>query len=138
MKHFKNLYSVILSIFAVSVLTLFLSCTSPVDECSRAGHAAVQAFEYLIEGQYEDFVNAYYQPDSIPAGYHDFLVENAKMYYQQLLTERRGLEAVSFVSAQVDTTQHYATVRLLTAYRDSSREAIAVPMIRVGNIWKLR
>ena len=103
-----------------------------------AGEAAKAYYEQLLHGDYASFVDGTYRPDSIPKGYREQLITNAKMFVGQQEEEHRGIKAVRVVSAKADTASHVATVYLGLSYGDSGSEQVAVPMVERGGVWYMR
>ena len=66
------------------------------------------------------------------------LVENAKLYVQQMKQQHQGLKSVDIVSSKVDTVQHTAMVFLMMEFFDNTKEQVLVPMVEKDNIWLMR
>lgn len=103
-----------------------------------AAHAAKVYYDALLQGHYDQFVDGRYQPDSIPQGYRDQLITNAKMFVGQQQEEHRGITAVRITDAKADTVKHVADVYLMLVYGDSTKEQIVVPMVEEKGVWYLR
>ena len=99
---------------------------------------AKQYYDQLVEGRYADFVDAHYQPDSIPASYREQLVANARMFMGQQQAEHRGIKEVRIAHAMADTASHQASVFLVLCYGDSTSEEVLVPMVERRGTWLLR
>lgn len=127
----------VLSLFAFSLLAACGGASGPTAS-DLAGEAAKVYYEQLLHGDYAGFVDGTYQPDSIPQGYREQLIANAKMFVGQQKEEHRGITAVCVVSATADTTHHVATVYLSLSYGDSSSEQVAVPMVERRGVWYMR
>lgn len=126
--------------FCLSALLMALAaCSSGGDDPGvRAGQVAKAYYDALLKGDYAQYVDGFYQPDSIPAGYREQLVANAKMFMRQQQDERRGMKEVRVVTAKADTARHVASVFLSVVYGDSTSEEIVVPMVEHRGVWYLK
>ncbi len=120
-----------------SVFCLLSSCHQ-ADDVEVAAQSAKVYYDYLLQGQYDDYVAGLHQPDSIPAGYRSQLVANAKMFMQQQRREHRGIKAVRVSHATADAAARTAEVFLVLEYGDGGAEQVLVPMVREGSVWYLR
>lgn len=118
-------------------LLLLMACSRP-DASEVAARVAKQYYDQLVEGRYADFVDAHYQPDSIPASYREQLVANARMFMGQQQAEHRGIKEVRIAHAMADTASHQASVFLVLCYGDSTSEEVLVPMVERRGTWLLR
>lgn len=131
----KHLLYIVLLAVCVSVT----SCSKQeVDQGELAAIAAKGYYDLLLEGKYEEFVAGYHQPYRIPAGYHEQLVTNAKMYVGQQKEEHKGIAEVRILNAKADTARHIADVFLYFVYGDSTKEQVIVPMVMRDGEWKMR
>lgn len=121
----------------LALLLIALGCggTAPAEVASAA---AKEYYKLLLEGKYDEYVDGFYRPDSIPGSYRSQLIDNAKMFMAQQKEERRGLLDVRVVSAKVDTSLHVANVFLILSYGDSTNEEIVVPMVEQKGVWYMR
>lgn len=103
-----------------------------------AGRAAKVYYDYLLEGKYEAYVDGFCQPDSIPQGYREQLIANAKMFVAQQRDTKNGLVEVKYQRAKLGSDSHSAQAFLLFCYGDSTKEEVIVPMSEVGGIWMMR
>ena len=99
---------------------------------------AKQYYQYLLDGKYEEFVDGYYQPDSIPGVYREQLITNAKMFVGLQKEVHQGMVKVDVAKASVDTANHVANVFLNIAYGDSTTEEVVVPMVLVDGNWMMK
>lgn len=123
-----------LSIFSIS------SCGKKSREdtsAEMAGQAAKAYYDQLLHGDFESFVAGRYQPDSIPASYHEQLVANAKMFLGQQ-DGHDGIKEVKYVSAKADTSKHVADVFLKFVYGNGTAEEVIVPMVEHKGVWYMR
>ena len=109
-----------------------------IDPAVVAGNVAKQYYQYLLDGKYEEFVDGYYQPDSIPGVYREQLITNAKMFVGLLKEVHQGMVKVDVAKASVDTANHVANVFLNIAYGDSTTEEVVVPMVLVDGNWMMK
>ena len=125
-------------LLSIYILMALVACSSAPDAGEVAAKAAKQYYSYLIEGNYDTFVDGYYRQDSIPGSYREQLITNVKMYIGQQKEERRGIKEVRVVNAKADTANHAANVFLVFVYGDSTNEEIVVPMVESKGVWYLR
>ena len=109
-----------------------------IDPAVVAGNVAKQYYQYLLDGKYEEFVDGYYQPDSIPGVYREQLITNAKMFVGLQKEVHQGMVKVDVAKASVDTANHVANVFLNIAYGDSTTEEVVVPMVLVDGNWMMK
>lgn len=121
----------------ITLLLIALGCGG-TDPAEVASAAAKEYYKLLLEGKYDEYVDGFYRPDSIPGSYRSQLIDNAKMFMAQQKEERRGLLDVRVVSAKVDTALHVANVFLILSYGDSTNEEIVVPMVEQKGVWYMR
>lgn len=122
---------------AMLACTLMVACEKP-EKKIVAGEVAKQYYDQLLAGRYEDFVDAEYQPDSIPGSYRDQLIVNAKMFVAQQQREHNGIKEVRVGRVDADTARHVAGVYLVFAYGDSTTEQVYVPMVEKRGVWLLK
>lgn len=123
---------------AAVVVALAACRPEPPAPADVAGRAAKLYYDYLLGGNYDAFVDGFYQPDSIPGAYREQLVTNARMFMGQQRQERGGISEVRLVRANADTARHAARAFLLFCYGDSTREEVVVPMVECGGVWMMR
>lgn len=125
---------------------LFVAATMAVVGCSTdkvkpeevAGRAAKIYYDYLLAGDYASYVDGFYRPDSIPQGYREQLIDNAKMFMAQQKEEKKGLVEVMFQRAKLGRDSLSAQAFLIFCYGDSSKEEVVVPMLCVDGNWVMR
>lgn len=127
-----------LSFLLLLGLFLLSACKEQPKPEDVVGQVAKSYYEQLLQGHYEQFVDGTYQPDSIPEGYRQQLIRNAKMFVGQQNEEHRGIKQLRVVKAQADTTRRVGTVYLSLAYGDSTNEEIVVPMVYYRGVWYMR
>ena len=125
-------------IWALAAPLLLIACTARTSPEDVAGAAAKTYYQQLAKGQYAEYVDGFYCPDSIPTNYRQQLIENAKMLLAEQTRERGSLAGVHLTRATVDTALHTANAFLLLTFADSSREEIVVPMVQHRGLWYMR
>lgn len=122
------------------VVALLFACSEaegPKPE-DIAAQSAKAYYDGLLHGDVESFVDGHYQPDSIPPGYREQLIANARMYMGQQKDEHGGISQVRISHATADTVRHVASVFLVLDYGDHSSEQIVVPMVQRHHVWYLK
>ena len=117
---------------------MMTACTEQPKADNMVAATACAYYEALLRGHYDQFVDGTYRPGSIPAGYREQLIANARMYIGQQQDEHHGIQRVRAVGAQADTANHVGTAYLEFTYGDSLREQVAVPMVCVRGVWYMR
>ena len=120
------------------LLGLLSSCHEEVKPEEIVGQTAKAYYDGLIKGDYEQFVDGRYQPDSIPASYREQLVANAKMFIGEQQETHKGIKSVSVSRVKMDKAHHVANVFLILYYGDGTKEEILVPMILYRGVWYTR
>lgn len=95
-------------------------------------------YERLIEGNYEGYVDALNYPDSIPSGYRQQLVLNARLFAEKQKSLHGGWVAVDIAGCDVDSLSSTAQAVLYLCYADSTREKVVVPMVERSGRWYIR
>ncbi len=122
----------------VMLVINFVACKKEVDHGQLAAIAAKGYYDLLLEEKYEDYVNGFYRPESIPQSYHEQLVANAKMFVARQQDARKGIKEVTVANAKADTATHTANVFLQFVYGDSTSEQVLVPMVEHEGKWLMR
>lgn len=132
----------ILSVIAAALLVLVsvVSCgkASGPNPDEVAAQAAKAYYGYLVDGKYDAYVDGFYQPDSIPPGYREQLITNAKMFASQQKEEHGGIKSIGIAGAKADTAKHVAHVFLVFNYGNGDHEQVVVPLVLVGGNWMLK
>lgn len=95
-------------------------------------------YERLIEGNYEGYVDALNYPGSIPSGYRQQLVLNARLFTEKQKSLHGGWVAVDIAGCDVDSLSSTAQAVLYLCYADSTREKVVVPMVERSGRWYIR
>lgn len=127
-----------MAVASVAMGCLMVACGEQPKAEDVAGQTAKTYFEMLLRGEYDMYVDGTYRPDSIPDGYRQQLVANAKMYVGQLKEQHQGVKQVKVMSSRIDTAKHVGNVYLLLAFGDSTREEIVIPMVYQNGVWYMR
>lgn len=123
----------------VLALLLFAACSKPGPTPEElASRAAKTYYDHLVSGRYADYVAGLNVPDSIPDGYREQLVTNAKMFAAVQQKEHQGMSGVEVLRARTDSLSGNTLVYLLLCFGDSAREEIVVPMMERDGVWKMR
>lgn len=117
---------------------LLVACKKEVNPEELVSNAAKQYYTYLLEGNYDAFVDGCYREGTIREVYRTQLVDNAKMFVGQQKDEHQGIKSFEVVSAKVDTASHSANVFLSLKYGDNTTEQVVLPMVEKENLWYMR
>ena len=142
MKKILILLGVVISLIGM------VACSTKVKQEERAMTTAQKYYEQLVAGNYEGFVGgAMISQDTLPAGYKEQLVLNAKMYVERMQNEHQGIRSVKALRAQVDTLKANNSDEILAitarafvalGFADSTKEEVLVPMVLKDDVWYLR
>ena len=135
----KTMRNSLFLLLALIILS-FASCSKPVEPKpeEEAGRAAKAFYDYLIQGKYDAYVDAFYRPDSIPAIYREQLIVSAKQYVWQMKTDHQGLQSVEIAGAKADTARHIGSAFLVLGFKDKTKEEIVVPLVLNNGNWMMR
>ena len=114
------------------------ACSSDIKTDEQAANTARLYYDYLLQGQYDDYVAGIDGYDEMPESYRRQLTDNARMFMEQQNREHGGIERLRIMRADIDTEAHMAQVFLVISYQDGSNEQIMVPMVRNGSLWMMR
>lgn len=114
------------------------ACSSDIKTDEQAANTARLYYDYLLQGQYDDYVAGIDGYDEMPESYRRQLTDNARMFMEQQNREHGGIERLRIMRADIDTEAQTAQVFLVISYQDGSNEQIMVPMVRNGSLWMMR
>lgn len=114
------------------------ACSSDIKTDEQAANTARLYYDYLLQGQYDDYVAGIDGYDEMPETYRRQLTDNARMFMEQQNREHGGIERLRIMRADIDTETQTAQVFLVISYQDGSNEQIMVPMVRNGSLWMMR
>ncbi len=130
---------VIHKIMALALVAMaFVACSSELKTDELAANTARAYYDYLLQGQYDDFVAGMDGYDEMPEGYRQQLADNARMYVAQINKEHGGIERLRVMKVEVDNDTQTAQVYLVITFHDNLNEQILVPMVRRNGIWMMR
>ena len=126
-------------LFISAALLLLAACGRKQPDPGEVMDRVAKAYyDYLIQGNYEAYVDGFYQPDSIPGSYREQLIANAKMFVGLMDEQHKGLKSVSLASAKADTARHAGSAFLIMQFGDGTKEEVLVPMTEHNGNWMLR
>lgn len=116
---------------------MFVACSSQPEATDNAAEAVAKAYcDYLLRGQYRDYVMGRVDYDSLPSSYVEQLVANVKMMVRKQQRRHGGVKEIETEHADVDGDQ--ALAYLLFHYDDGITKRVMVPLMRKGGLWYLR
>ena len=123
-------------------LALSTQCTSRAtpEELARedAKVAAQVYYDFLLRGDYQQFLNGRVGSDTLPQGYREQLVDSYKQFMAQQRVAHGGISRAEATRASIDSSLHLVQVFLLINYADSTQEEIVVPMVERDGEWKMK
>ena len=125
---------------ALLSLALVVSCgdEKKVEKHSKPEDVVLAAYNNLIKGEYEKYVMNVQSYDSITEKYRKSLITAAKQFMAKEKEENGGIISVNVVDAKTNKSETYSLVMLILNYGDSTSEEVAVPVVKVGESWRLR
>lgn len=125
-------------LFSIIFSVCIMSCKEKTNNENVVGPVAEQYYKYLLEGNYESFVDGTWHEDSIRASYRQELISNAKMYMAQMKEQHQGIKKIELKSVDNDTVHHEANVFFMFTFGDNTIEQIVVPMVEREGVWYMR
>ncbi len=132
-----------LRFLVVSALTvLTISCSSEKKdsfvEKATPSEIVETAYNHLIKGEYEQYLLCVQSYDSIPERYHKSLINVLKQAAENEKKERNGIANVKAIAENTNEKDTYSVVRVDITYGDSTKEEIAVPVVKFNGKWRLK
>lgn len=124
-------------VFLLAVLfgaAVWVSCGGRKEE--EVDKAALTYYTHLIEGRYADYVSAIAYSDSMTESYRSQMVDLTAQYAAREKELRGGLASVRVLGDTI--AGDVASVFLEVTFGDSTREEIALPMVKCGDVWKMQ
>jgi len=123
-------------LFIFAALLLFTACHK-TDPNKEAVAAAEQYAKLLLDGKFEEYADAHWQPERIPDSYRQQLIDNFKMFARQQQDEHRGIQEIRTANAKLQNDSA-VNVFLVYCYGDSTNEEIVVPMVKRKGKWLMK
>ncbi|WP_434502900.1 hypothetical protein [Prevotella sp.] len=125
--------------YILLLITILFSCGSQKKDPSEiVGKTAKIYYDYLLNSDYNAFVDGMNQPESIPNNYREQLVANAKMFIGQQNEDHKGIKKIAVSAAKADTIHNTGDAYLLLTYGDNTTEQVVVPMVKRKGVWYMR
>lgn len=124
-------------LYAIAFFAL-ASCNKTDDKSLLAAASAKEAYQHLIAGDYESFVQSTAGYDSLPATYYEQVLTSMKQYAAALKGAHGGMSSVDILNASAIDSLHTAQVFLLLHFSDSTTEQVSVQMVEKEGKWFLR
>lgn len=113
---------------------LFAACSTAPSEPAIVAEAA---YEALIAGQWEQYLSLTSTGDSLPRDIRQERIDMLREYMSIEQTLRGGMTAAKALrDTLVDDDNAFVFMELQWA--DSTKEEIMLPMVRVGDVWRIR
>ncbi len=126
----------IITLFAICLL--LAACKKEINHEEIVANAAQQYYSYLMNGDYEAFVDGTYRADTIRPAYRQQLLDNMKMFVAQQQEEHQGIKSFTVKRVELDSLITKADVFLILTYGDSCKEEVLLPMVQHEGLWYLR
>lgn len=123
---------------AACLLAISVQCSKARTAEEQASEAALESYEQLLAGHYEQFLKGRAGIDSLPDSYREQLMTAYKQFMIGQKQEHGGLKSVSVKNAVMDSTLNVMQVFLILNYTDSLQEEIVVPMVSDNGEWKMK
>ena len=122
----------------VVVLSIAVACSKDLSPEEQAMNELQEAYDDLLAGRYEQFLNRRRFASSIPASYRSQLIDSYKQFMHQQQQIHQGIKSFNVNRAEPDSTQNLMQVFIIINYADSTTEEIVVPMIEEAGVWKMK
>ncbi len=119
----------------VTLMALIVTASCSTDQ-ARLRRAAEKDYGYLQKGKYEKFVGEIAYADSMSEDYRAQMVDLVHEYAAALQQRHGAFTDIEAIGDTIDGDQ--AHVYLLLTFADSTSEEVGVPMVRVGEKWKMQ
>lgn len=126
-----------LAYILISVLTI-TACSKKGSPEEEAVKAAKEYYEYIIEGDYDKYIDAFCRYDSIEDDYREQLITGVKQFAISQKEERGGIRKVRAVKAERVEKHGYTNAFLVLCFGDSVNEEIVVPMVEQEGKWRIK
>jgi len=120
------------------VLAFLLACKSENNDDEQAALAAKEYYDHLRAGRYDAYLSGIDGYASLPDGYREELLANARQFMAQQDNEHNGIRDIRVSRAMKDTTFNCTFAYLVLCFGDSTNEEIMVPMVRNGEHWMMK
>lgn len=129
--------------FLVSALTvLATACSSEkkdgIVEKATPSEIVETAYNHLLKGEYNEYLLCVQSYDSIPERYHKSLINVLKQAAENEKKERNGIVSVKAIAENTNKKATYSVVRADITYGDSTKEEIAVQVVKFNGKWRLK
>ncbi len=125
-------------LFGILLPVLLASCRTNADSEKEVKRVAEQCYSYLLNGNYEAYVDAAYHAAPLRAEERAERIDNLKMFAAKEQEERKGIISAEASRAEVSLEDSCADVFLLLTYGDGTREQVLLPLVRRRGLWYLR
>ena len=126
----------------VAAVVFLLSCKSEskegIVEKSTPSEIVETAYGHLLKGEYDGYLSCVQSCDSIPERYHNSLVNVLKQAAENERKERKGIVSAKAIAENTNEKETYSVVRVDITYGDSTKEEIAVPVVKYNGKWRLK
>ncbi len=127
----------------VSALTvLATACSSEkkdgIVEKDTPSEIVETAYNHLLKGEYNEYLLCVQSYDSIPERYHKSLINVLKQAAENEKKERNGIVSVKAIVENTNEKATYSVVRADITYGDSTKEEIAVQVVKFNGKWRLK
>lgn len=123
----------------IAVLLLTAACGGGEEHGDHpAAVAARDYYRQLFDGRYVDYLAGFNRTGSLPPGYREQLLVNAKQFVAQQKEVHGGVADIRVVTAKEDSLNHKVDAFLMICFNDSAKEEIVVPMMQKGDRWLMK
>ena len=97
-----------------------------------------EMYNHFIRGEYGAYVDQMESLDSMPPDYRSQMVALMKQRHRQLEEERGGPRSCRIVRFVPSDDDKYCEAYVEVMYNDSTYDEILLPLVRIGDVWKLK
>ncbi len=114
------------------------SCSDNLYKEKVVGSIAQQYYTYLIEGDYEAFMDVSDGANELRQSERSERIDNLKMFIAHEEKARGGIKSAEVQQVEVSKSDDTAEVFLCLTYGNGAQEVVVVPLILKDKVWYLR
>ena len=119
---------------------LLLSCSGEVKPAESQGPTPEEVeriYNLFLQGRYEDYVAEMASCDSVPGFYRQQMVDLFKQHAFQQKERNGGAIKATVERMDVTPSAQQANVFLRVYYQNQTHEVVMLPMVKIGQRWRL-
>lgn len=103
-----------------------------------ADSMAVKYYQMRACGDFDSYIKAMQSCEGTTEAYKKSITQMLKHHNLQTVKEKQGIQQVQFIRTELADSGKAARVFLKVSYKDQSDEEVMMPLVKVGDTWKLQ